>query len=205
MSESPTSPPATPAAAAQIEADVGIEHIADVYAEALLDAAERGRPDARRWSRSSTPWLPRCSTAFRSSRPCWPRPWFRPRRRRRSSTGRSAAACRAADGPFSQGRRAARAARLPAGHSPPDARPVRPPPQPHSRPADHRRAGQPGDGRQIVESLRAKLGGEPVLEQKTDPEPDRRRRAPRRRRGLRRLDRQPIAEPPPKCQRQDRP
>ena len=29
-------------AAAEIEADVGLEHIADVYAKALLDAAENG-------------------------------------------------------------------------------------------------------------------------------------------------------------------
>ena len=31
--------------AAQIEADVGVEHIADVYAKALLDAAEKRRPN----------------------------------------------------------------------------------------------------------------------------------------------------------------
>ena len=31
--------------AAQIEADVGVEHIADVYAKALLDTDRAGRPD----------------------------------------------------------------------------------------------------------------------------------------------------------------
>ena len=54
-------------------------------------------------------------------------------------------------------------------------------------------------------ALRGKLGGEPVLEQAIDPEPDRRRRAPHRRHRLRRLDRQPIAKSPPTDDRQECP
>ena len=110
-----------------------------------------------------------------------------------------------AAGQFPQGRGPPRPARLSAGDPPANARPLRPPAPPHPRATDHRRAGRSGHGRpdrgKPSPKTRRRAGPRTTYRSQFDW----RRRAPRGRRGLRRLDRQATGKPPPTDQRQEWP
>ena len=67
--------------AAQMEADVGAEHVADVYAKALLDTTERaGQTEAALGI--STPSWPKWWAVSPSWKPSWTRSWSPPKRKR---------------------------------------------------------------------------------------------------------------------------
>ena len=189
--------------AAQIEADVGVEHIADVYAKALLDTTERAGQTAaviEEFDAVVAEVLDRFPKLEAVLASVLVSPEEKSAVIDRVLGGRVSADL----GQFPEGRGPARPARLPAGHPPPNARPVRQAAEPHPRAAHHRHAAEPARRPSTSPKASAPSWAANRFSTGDRPEPDRRRRPPHRRHRLRRLDRQPIAQPSSTDDREER-
>ena len=161
--------------AAAIEADVGVEHVADVYAKGLLGATEKAGQTAAVLDEFDAllaevlDRFPRFEAILASALVL--------------PEEKSALIDRVLGGRASPMlvnflKVVARHGRLDclrAIHRQTHG-PVRRAAEPHPRAADHRHAAGPALAARIAENLRAMLGGEPVLEQDDRSEPDRRGR-----------------------------
>ena len=182
-------------AAAELDADVALERIADVYAAALLGAGEKTCKTDEAMAELDAlidelfAQFPKLEAILASAlvsheEKC--------EILDRVLGGRGLPAfCE-----VSQGRVAARTARLHSRHSPPGLAPVRPPARAGPRETQHRFAGGRRLGGKTRPPDRRSRGRRAPAGAERRSEFDRRRRRPRRRRRARRLDRQPIAHHP---------